>query len=98
VPFLWVPFSQNRTLSVGNLYNIRFHQTGGGSYSIQCSARGDSSFAPSARDLSWEAWEQQRTVPWTAWEDSRGCMVSSNGGASWNYFIGRLSPVLFKCV
>jgi hypothetical protein len=99
VPFLWVPFRQRRTLSVGAIYNLRLSVTGNLDCRMWCTARADDQgLGPKAFELTWDQWQHQRQVPWNCWEDSRGLLVSSNGGARWSYNRGRLSPILFKCV
>jgi hypothetical protein len=99
VPFLWVPFSQNRTLSVGTIYNLRLSATGNLDCRMWCTARtDDQGLGPRGSSLTWAQHEAQRQVPWNCWEDSRGFMVSTNSGSSWSFFVGRLSPILFKCV
>jgi hypothetical protein len=98
VPWTWIPFTQNRTLTLGQLYNARLFATSG-NFSMWCNGRADSFMqGPFGPDLTWTQWEAQRALEWTAWEDSRGLMVSSNAGSSWSFGTPRLAMILFKCV
>ena len=96
-PWLWVPFKQNRNLTLGELYNARiFAQSG--KFSMWCNGRADSFMqGPFGPSLTWDQWEAQRALEWTAWEDSRGLMVSTNAGSSWSFGTPRLPMILFKC-
>jgi hypothetical protein len=102
--FIWVPFSQNRTLQAGTIYNLRLHTTGGLDARIAPTGRADGTpgFGVNGPSSSWDAWEAWRAVEWTAWEDSRGAMRSTNSGTSWQFLSAvtgaRLSPILFKCL
>jgi hypothetical protein len=98
VPWTWFPFTQNRTLTLGQIYNARVFSPSG-NFSMWCNGRGDSFMqGPDGRDLTWAEWEDQRQIEWTAWEDSRGMMVSSNAGSTWGFSVQRLAMILFKCV
>jgi hypothetical protein len=101
VPYVWVPFLSNHTLSEGTIYNLRLSKSGGsGEFDIWCSGRSDSFMdvmGSSGRSLTWDQWEAQREIEWSAWEDSRGVMVSTNSGSTWSFPVAQLSPILFKC-
>jgi hypothetical protein len=104
VPFLWVPFSPNITLTRGTIYNLRLSKSGGSNdFDIWMSQRLCEWFplgGPAPTTSTWDQWEAGRQVELSGNEDSRGAMVSSNGGSSWAYNIstGRLMPYIFKCV
>jgi hypothetical protein len=105
VPWIWVPFSQNRTLFVGTNYNLRLSRTGSLDCRMRCNGRVDhpsTGLGPAGLSVStWAQWESQRNLPWTAWEDSRGFQVSTDSGSTWAYHhatIPILPPILFKCV
>jgi hypothetical protein len=97
--WVWVPFTQHRTLTLGQLYNLRLHGASGFDGIIWCHNRADSYYSghPKPRDVTWDQWEAQRQIDWTAWEDSRGFQKSTNSGSSWAWHRGR-APILFKCV
>jgi hypothetical protein len=104
-PFLWVPFAENHTLSRGTIYNLRLSTTGALDCRMRCTSRSDQQWGPAGSSLTWDEWDggspypgpaAQRDLPWTAWEDSRGFMVSTNSGSSWSFFVGRMSPILFR--
>jgi hypothetical protein len=101
VPYLWVPFSQSRTLSLGSIYNLRLNASGGGNFSIWCGARSNSGIKflsnVSGQSLTWEEWAAQRVIEWSAWEDSRGIMISANSGSSWTFTTPQMAPIIFKC-
>jgi hypothetical protein len=98
VPWTWVPFKQNRTLTLGQLYNARLFATSG-NFNMWCNGRADSFMqGPSGPSLTWDQWQAQRALEWTAWEDSRGLMVSTNAGSNWRFGTPRLAMILFKCV
>jgi hypothetical protein len=98
VPYLWVPFTQNHTLTLGQFYSLRFSATG--NFDMWVGGRSDSflGMGPNGRTLTQDQWEAQRQIEWTAWEDSRGMMLSSNGGTTWFFGTQRLTPAIFKCV
>jgi hypothetical protein len=98
VHWVWVPFSQNRTLTLGNIYSLRLSASGGFDGKIWTAARGEQpGLSPIASN--WDDYEANRTVGMNVWEDSRGVQTSSNGGSSWAFFGGRrMAPILFKCV
>jgi len=109
IHWVWVPFTQNRTLTEGQFYNLVLYASGSASMAIRGSSRSDAlpSLGPSGRTLTWNQWDggapglgaAQRRIEMEAWEDSRvGCEVSTNGGSSWSTHTARLLPVLFKCV
>jgi hypothetical protein len=105
VHYVWVPFSQDRTLTLGQLYNIRFHKSGGsGDFDVWPSQRSTSfmGLSPSPTSLTWDQWEAQRVIEWSNQEDSRGSMYSTNGGSSWSFSLPggspRVLPYIFKCV
>jgi hypothetical protein len=101
VHWVWVPFAQNRTLTLGQTYNLRLVPSGC-NLRMWCSGRADGTpgFGPAGSSSIWSAWAANREVSWNAFEDSRGCQVSTNGGSSWAYGPGgaKLSPILFRCV
>ena len=98
VHWIWVPFTANRTLTLGQLYNARLYAPSG-SFRMWCSARADTSAAPPAgTGLTWDQWEAQRQIEWTAWDDSRGMQISGNSGSTWAFATARLPMMLFKCV
>jgi hypothetical protein len=98
VPWTWVPFTQNRTLTLGQLYNARLFAPSG-NFNMWCNGRADSFMqGPFGPSLTWDQWAAQRALEWTAWEDSRGLMVSTNAGSSWSFGTPRLAMILFKCV
>jgi CARDB len=96
--YIWVPFTQNRTLTLGQFYNIRLSAANGGDFSMWLSARSDAQGnGPAGAKLTWDAWEAQRTVEWSAWEDARvPSQESTNGGSSWRS--APAAPIVFKCV
>jgi hypothetical protein len=97
VPYLWVPFSSNHTLATGTTYNLRLSVSSGFACRMRCNGRLDhpsTGLGPQGSSVStWANWEAQRQVPWTAWEDSRGFQISPDGGSTWAYAAGRLSPI-----
>jgi hypothetical protein len=96
VHWIWVPFTQNRTLTLGQLYNLRLSSSGGAEVIIWCHNRADSYFAQGSVS-TWDEWEANRIVDWSAWEDSRWFQRSTNGGSTWAAHRGR-APILFRCV
>jgi hypothetical protein len=97
------PFSQNRTLQLGQLYNARLRASSSGAFGIGCGNRGEhSNIQKSPRgNVGWDEYIANRTQPLTAWEDSRGAMETSNGGSSWSFWGGLnrvCLPILFRCV
>jgi len=100
VPFTWVPFSQSYMLEIGKIYNLRLSATGKLECRMCCSSRFDQQApgVPLGSSLTWALWEARRQMPWNSWEDSRGMQVSADRGTIWRFFIGRLSPILFRCV
>jgi hypothetical protein len=109
VHWMWVPFTQNRTLTQGQFYNLRLSATGSATMAIRGSGRVDSlpELSPDGRELTWDQWDggssglaaAQREIEWNAWEDCKdGCHISTNGGSSWSVTTARLMPILFKCV
>jgi hypothetical protein len=98
VNWIWVPFSERILFEEGRIYNIRLSAAGGLVTKMFTNKRADSYFAPRASGLSWSEWADQRTVDWQGFEDSRGGQATTNGGASWSYVTGGLSPILFRVV
>lgn len=102
-PYIWVPFTQNRTLTLGTIYNLRIQTDASLDVEIVCSDRPDGQgLTPLGRTVgTWDEWEATRTLPWGAFEDSRGLQFSTDGGATWNYQTGPdriIAPVTFRCV
>jgi hypothetical protein len=102
VPYVWVPFTSNRTLSQGTIYNLRLSKSGGsGDFDIWLSGRSDvfmDVMSNSGPSFTWANWETQRQIEWSAFEDSRGAMVSTNSGSTWIFSTQRNAPIIFKCV
>jgi hypothetical protein len=100
-PYLWVPFTQNRTLVQGTIYNLRLSATSGLVIQIVCSDRpDDQGLLPRGfQTATWDQWEATRQLPWQAFEDSRGLQFSTNGGTNWSYQNPqRIAPITFRCV
>ena len=100
IHYVWVPFNVNRTLTLGQTYNLRLAPNGCNFY-IFGSNRSDQQFAPSGRTTAtWSQWATARRVSWTEFEDSRGPQVSTNSGAAWSYWPAshQQIPITFKCV
>jgi hypothetical protein len=97
VHWVWVPFSENETFTLGNIYNIRFSASGGFDGKIWTAARGEQQGIAHV-PTSWADHEAKREVGMNAWEDSRGVQTSTNSGSSWSFLGRRMAPILFKCV
>jgi hypothetical protein len=95
VHWVWVPFSTNRTLTLGNIYSLRLSASGGFDGKVWVTNR--SPFTPNLDDF--DDHEANRTLPMNAWEDSLGAQISTNGGSTWVFTGSRqMAPLLFKCV
>jgi hypothetical protein len=95
--FIWVPFTSNHTLTLGNVYSLRLSATG----SLHCRVwnQEDNYWGvPDGSSTDDDTWEANRVVDWTAWEDARGTQRSDDAGATWSYISGRWMPILFRCV
>ena len=98
--YVWVPFSSNQTLTLGQTYNLRLVPSGC-NVAIVAGNREDQMFGALGRNsATWDFWRVNRRVSWSCFEDSRGPQFSTDGGANWNYWPGshQQIPITFKCV
>jgi hypothetical protein len=98
----WVffPFSQNRTLSLGQIYNIRISASGGGDFRFRRTIRAElHGLSPgfSSHGGNFDTYIANRTVSWLMWEDSMGSQTSTNSGDTWTNPTSLSSPILFRC-
>jgi hypothetical protein len=102
VSWVFVPFDDDITLTLGTIYCLRLNCSSSLSVKIQCSSRADRQTPTlsgvDGRDVSWAVWETDREVPREVWEDSRGPQVSSDSGTNWSFFAAGNAPILFRCV
>jgi hypothetical protein len=95
--WVWVPFSQPRALTLGQIYSIRLSAAGSFGGRIFLQNRWEA-HGLSPEEANFDDYEDNRCVSMNAWEDSMGAQSSSNGGSSWVYEGRKMAPILFKCV
>jgi hypothetical protein len=98
----WVffPFAQPRTLTLGNIYSIRLSGTGtGASFRTVRKPRAElQGLSPTNHSNNFDTYVSTRRVSWLVWEDSMGLQTSTNGGSTWTTPQFRTTAILFRCV
>lgn len=98
----FLPFSPV-SLSQGTIYNIRGRVSGSGQFFMGANQGWEhSNVQKSPRGLSsWAEHQAQNRRPLGGWRDSRGTMISTDGGSSWSFWAGlsrKVAPIALQRV
>jgi hypothetical protein len=93
VNWIWVPFTTNRTLTLGSTYSLRISAGTNSSVVMKMFGR------DAAVDYFTGAGSGNTGADWTMWEDANpGGQITTNGGSAWATMQWRIPPIVFRCV